>query len=53
MAFLCAGLHSYALVAENCIIQSQQTLLINWSVVFVLIPTCVIAVKTKSLTVKW
>ncbi|MES5397041.1 AzlD domain-containing protein [Bacillus amyloliquefaciens] len=48
-----AGLHSYALVAENCIIQSQQTLLFNWSVVFVLIPTRVIAVKTKSLTVKW
>ncbi|MBD1382015.1 AzlD domain-containing protein [Metabacillus arenae] len=40
-----------ALVAENFIIQTNQSLRIDWSVIVVLIPTLLIAIKTKSLSI--
>jgi branched-subunit amino acid transport protein len=40
-----------ALVVENFIIQTNDSLKVDWSVIAVLIPTLLIAIKTKSLSI--
>jgi branched-subunit amino acid transport protein len=40
-----------ALVVENFIIQTDHSLKIDWSVIAVLIPTLLIAIKTRSLSI--
>ncbi|WP_339179883.1 AzlD domain-containing protein [Bacillus sp. FSL R5-0560] len=39
-----------ALVVKDCMIQSNDSLKLNWQVAVVLIPTLLIAMKTKSLS---
>ncbi|MFP3123951.1 AzlD domain-containing protein [Ectobacillus funiculus] len=40
-----------ALVVENFIIQTDHSLKINWPVIIVIIPTLLIAIRTKSLSI--
>ncbi|MFJ9290689.1 AzlD domain-containing protein [Bacillus halotolerans] len=40
-----------ALVVKDCMIQSNDSLKLNWQAAVVLIPTLLIALKTKSLSV--
>ncbi|MCY8105372.1 AzlD domain-containing protein [Bacillus mojavensis] len=39
-----------ALVVKDCMIQSNDSLTLNWQVTVVLVPTLLIALKTKSLS---
>ncbi|MGX4764818.1 AzlD domain-containing protein [Bacillus mojavensis] len=39
-----------ALVVKDCMIQSNDSLTLNWQVTVVLVPTLLIAMKTKSLS---
>ncbi|MDR4229155.1 AzlD domain-containing protein [Bacillus mojavensis] len=39
-----------ALVVKDCMIQSNDSLTVNWQVTVVLVPTLLIAMKTKSLS---
>ncbi|WP_326225930.1 AzlD domain-containing protein, partial [Bacillus mojavensis] len=38
------------LVVKDCMIQSNDSLTLNWQVTVVLVPTLLIALKTKSLS---
>jgi len=40
-----------ALVVENFIIQTDHSLKINWPVIIVIIPTLLVAIRTKSLSI--
>ncbi|MDQ0198235.1 AzlD domain-containing protein [Neobacillus ginsengisoli] len=40
-----------ALVVESFIIQTNHSLKINWSVIIVIIPTLLVAMRTKSLSI--
>ncbi|MDM5300655.1 AzlD domain-containing protein [Bacillus subtilis] len=40
-----------ALVVKDCMIQSNDTLQLNWPAAVILIPTLLIAMKTKSLSI--
>ncbi|MCY9228937.1 AzlD domain-containing protein [Bacillus inaquosorum] len=40
-----------ALVVKDCMIQSNDSLQLNWPVAVILIPTLLIAMKTKSLSI--
>ncbi|MCY9374800.1 hypothetical protein MOF34_06535 [Bacillus sp. T17B1] len=51
MAFLCAGVYIDSACVKDCMIQSNSTVQLKWPAAVILIPTLLIAMKPKSLSI--